>query len=228
MMRTRRIVPALCCVALLACDFQYAWEETPSPTASALDVTREVSTTDLLDDAGDARLRSGDPAPGYLDQLGATVTPADERTLRFVDHLAAPLPSDAPVPKGDASIGWSFCLDTDPDYAGVGFPMDSVRPCEFVLRVRWDGRKLESFLIDRRPLMEGRWSRFYSVQTTWRKSSMELLIPLEDLGSPKRFEWSVSTEEFTEDFSLPTSDAVYHVDELPEGANARPATWRAE
>jgi hypothetical protein len=225
MMRTRRILLALCCVALLACDREYPWEAdlTASPTASALDVTRHVSTTDLVDDAGDARLRSGDPAPGYLDQLGAIVTPVDERTLRFVDHLAAPLPSNAPVPKGDASIGWSFCLDTDPDYAGVGFPMDNVRPCEFVLRARWDGRKLQGSLIDRRPLLEGRWSLFHSVQPTWRKSSMELLIPIEDLGSPKRFEWSISTEEL----SSRSNDAVYHVDELPEGANARPATWRS-
>jgi hypothetical protein len=179
---------------------------------------------DLVDDAGDARLRTGDLAPGYLDQLGATVTPADERTLRFVDHLAAPLPSDPPLPEGDAAIGWSFCLDTDPDYAGVGFPMGSVRPCEFVLRVRWDGRKVLGFFIDRRPLMEGRYSLIQTIQATWRKRSMELVIPIEKLGYPERFEWSVSTEEFE---SL-SHEAVYHVDELPEGGNSAPATWRSE
>jgi hypothetical protein len=188
-------------------------------------MTRSVGATDLVaDNEGDAQLRSGDPAPGYLDQLGASVAAADERTLRFVDDLAAPLPPKPSLPKGDAAIGWSFCLDTDPAHAAVGFPMESVRPCEFVLRVRWDGRRLQGFLIDRRPLIEGRYSQIQTVEPTWRKSSMELLIPLEKLGYPERFEWSISTEEFE---SL-SSDAVYHVDDLPDGGISAPETWRLE
>jgi hypothetical protein len=188
-------------------------------------VTVSAGATDLVaDDEGDAQLRSGDPAPGYLDQLGASVTAADERNLRFVDDLAAPLPPDAPLPKGEAAIGWSFCLDTDPDQAAVGFPMETVRPCEFVLRVRWDGRRLQGFFIDRRPLIEGRYSQIQTLEPTWRKSSMELVIPLEKLGYPERFAWAISTGEFE---SL-NSDAVYQVDELPEGGMSTPAIWRSE
>lgn len=221
MTRTRRLGPALCCLVLLACE-----PREPSPTpASASDVTRSIGATEpVTDERADAFLRSGDAAPGYLDQVSGTVTAANERTLRFVDHLAAALAPGPELPKGDAAIGWSFCLDTNPGQAPIGFPMESVRPCEFVLRVRWDGRDLQGLLIDRRPLMEGRYSQIQTVQPRWRKRSMELLIPLENLGNPERFDWSVSTEEFR---SL-SSDVVYHVDELPEGGVSAPATWRSE
>lgn len=219
MTRRRWFVPALCCLALVAC-------ERPEPLQAPgypLDVPSSGRATDLVaDEEGDAHLRSGDAAPGYLDQVGGTVIPADEGTLRFVADLAAPVPSDPELPKGDGAIGWSFCLDTDPDVAAVGFPsFESVSPCEFVLRVAWTGRNLRGFFIDRRPLMEARYSQVQNVQPTLRNTSIELLIPLEQLGYPRRFEWSITTEEFE---SL-NRDAVHHVDELPEGGTSAPATW---
>jgi hypothetical protein len=222
MTRMRGLVPALCCLALLAC-------EPPEPLLApeyTLDPTRADDATGRVADVkGDARLRSGDAAPGYLDQVGGTVTAADETTLRFVADLAAPLPSEPELPKDDGAIGWSFCLDTDSDSATVGFPsFESVSPCEFVLRVAWDGRSLQGFFIDRRPLTEGRYSQVQRIQPMWRRSSIELQIPLEELGYPARFDWAITTEEFE---SL-NRDAVHHVDNLPEGGISAPATWRSE
>jgi hypothetical protein len=212
----------LCCLALLACEapdplLPPRYTLNPTPRAGALDL--------VADRKGDAHLRSGDAAPGYLDQVGGAVTAADEGTLRFVADLAAPLPSEPKLPKGDGAIGWSFCLDTDEGVATVGFPsFDSASPCEFVLRVAWDGKDLQALFIDRRPLTEGRYSQLQRVQPTWRRTRLELLIPLEEIGYPTRFDWSISTEEFE---SL-NRDAVHHVDELPDGGVRSPATWRSK
>lgn len=215
-------MPAICCLALVAC-------ERPEPLEApgyALDVPRSGRGPGAVTDGeGDAHLRSGDAAPGYLDPIGGNVVPADERTLRFVVDLAAPLPSDPALPKGDGAIGWSFCLDTDPDVDAVGFPsFESVSPCEFVLRVAWDGRKLRGFFIDRRPLMEARYSQVLHVQPIVSSSSIELEMSLEQLGYPTRFGWSITTEEFV---SL-NRDAVHHVDELPEGGPSAPARWSSK
>jgi hypothetical protein len=219
--RMRQFVPALCCLALLAC-------ERPEPLEApeyTLDVPETGGRTDLVEDEkGDAHLRSGDAAPGYLDQVGGAVTPADEETLRFVAELASPVPFEPELPNGDNAIGWSFCLDMDPDSATVGFPsLESISPCEFVLRVAWDGRNLQGFFIDRRPLMEARYSQIERVRPTLRKSSIELLIPLEKLGYPTRFDWSTATEEF-ESLAL---DAIHQIDELPDSGASAPETWRS-
>jgi hypothetical protein len=227
MMRTSRFVAALCSIALLACQPQERSGHTSDPSPS-------ISTPSPAVDEGDARLRSGDAAPGYLDLVGARVTAADAESLRFVEDVAAPLPSNSRPPKGDAAIGWSFCLDTDPTSAGVGYPMKGVQPCEFVLRVIWNGKRLRGFFIDRRPLIGGGYSFIEMVEPTWLPRSMQVVIPLEMLGYPERFEWSASTEEVVRerpgrslDQSL-RSEAIYVVDELPEGGISAPATWRAE
>jgi hypothetical protein len=222
MTRTRPVLQALCCLALFACERP----EPLLPPEYDLDVPRPGDAIDwVADEEGDAYLRSGDAAPGYLDHVAGAVIAADEDTLRFVDDLAAPLPSEFELPKGDGAIGWSFCLDTDPHSAAVGFPsFKSMSPCEFVLRIAWNGQNLRVFFIDRRPLMEGRYSKIQMVQATLRKSSIELLIPLEELGYPRRFDWSISTDEFK---SL-NHDASHHVDNLPKGGTRVPATWQSE
>jgi hypothetical protein len=222
MLRTTSLVPAICLVVLLACE-----AEEPAPSGS-------TGATDRAGADDNARLRSGDAAPGYLDLVGARVSAGDAENLRFVEELAAPLPANAQPPKGDAAIGWSFCLDTDAVSAPVGYPMTGVRRCEFVLRVLWNGKKLRGFLIDRRPLIEGRYSVIEKVEPTWVGTrSMQVVIPLEMLGSPERFDWWASTEEVGRErpgTSLDEalrSDTIHVVDAAPEGGLSAPATWQA-
>ena len=218
--RLPRFAPVLLVCVLFACGSNEPAEPTASVQSTA---TSRPSTGAVGDDRGDAYMRSGEPAPGYLDQVEGIVTTEDEATLRFVDELAEPLPAEPGLPEGDEALGWSFCVDTDPGVSPVGFPMRAAMPCEFIVHIRWDGDELRAMLIDRRPLVDDRDARVEDVPVTPGDSSVEAVVPIQSLDNPKRFGWSM----FTEELGALGTNRVYHIDETPEGGVGDPETWRS-
>jgi hypothetical protein len=190
--------------------------------ATATKPTATASSGSVADAAGDAVMENFDPAPGYLDALSGTVTTQPEGAFVFTETLSAPVPETPVLPKGDVALGWSFCVDTDPNTAVAGFPLATIpMPCEFIVHTRWDGSTLSGLLIDRRPLVDGKKARTIQIDPVLGASSISESVSSTRLGDPSTFSWSM----FTEQLGAFGTDIVYHVDSVPDGGVDTPVTW---
>jgi hypothetical protein len=174
------------------------------------------------DPTGDAVMLSGEAAPAYLDAVLGEITVGSDGALSFVETLAGPVPSEPALPEGDAALGWSFCIDTDPSSAPAGFPLaTAANPCEFIVHTRWEGAKLFGLLIDRRPLLEDRSARKLPFDPVLEGDAIRMTVPAASLDDPTAFEWSM----FTEELGPFGTDIGYHVDEVPEWGTDVPIPW---
>jgi hypothetical protein len=207
-------------LTLVACSRDGSPETTsPVERPSATPVTSARS-----DPAGDAVMKDGTAAPGYLDVLRAEISRLSDGTFTFTATLAEPVPAEPPVPKGYVAIGWSFCIDTDRAIWAKGFPFthSSPMPCELIMHTRWDGSKLSGLLIDRRPLQDGGKALQIPLEPVVQGSSLELSATASQLGDPPRFRWATYAEELGEY----GTDTEYGVDAVPHGGIfSHPATW---
>jgi hypothetical protein len=208
-------------MTLAACTGE---SDAPTPSATRTEPVEPSTSDPGSDDTGDAFMQSGEPAPGYLDEVHGSVTMQPSGTIEFVNTLAAPVPSNPELPEEDEALGWSFCIDTKPRVAAQGFPIASAMPCEFLVHARWDGEQLLGLLIDRRPLTAGRRALTTPLEPAVAGNSIRLEVSDSSLGSPRRFRWSM----FTEELGPFGTDVFFHVDEVPEGGVSAPIEWRAE
>ena len=172
----------------------------------------------IVDPQGDVGMP--DP-PGYLDGLAAVVT-KDAAAFIFRFTLAEPIPPAFEVPKGWESLGWSFCLDTDPA-APKGYPFAPARsvPCEFIILLRSSGGPLEGELIDRRTLLDGTDATVSPLDLSIDGATVSVSLPAAALGDPASFTWVWATTLLGK---LGTN-AFEDVDEIPDSSFADPAPW---
>ena len=218
----RRWVTAAGLLTLTACssgDATSSIVSTPAPTTEA---TSPTAPGAVADDAGDALLHTMEVAPGYLDAVGGSVEVSEDGTFVFSSELAAPMPERPQVPPPFEALGWSFCVDTDPKVAAVGFPLRSIpMPCEFIVHTRWDGSELSGLLIDRRPLADGGDAKQIPMDPVLEGSAVRELVAAGRIGDPSTFEWSM----FTEELGPLGTDKENQVDMVPDGGIDSPVTW---
>lgn len=197
---------------------------TPPATVSAPPSTPPAvaAATPPLAMAADPR---GDVAlpdpPAYLDGLAAGIV-KDAEAFVFRFTLAEPIPSAPEIPSGWDSLGWSFCLDTDPA-APKGYPFSpkTSAPCEFIILLRSSGGPLQGELIDRRPLQDGNSVVVSPVSLSVDGTVVTASLPGRALGDPASFTWVWATTLLGQ---LGTN-AFMDVDEIPDSSFADPASW---
>jgi hypothetical protein len=172
----------------------------------------------IPDPQGDVALP--DP-PGYLDGLAAGVEKdADAFVFRFT--LAEPIPAAPDIPSGWDSLGWSFCVDTDPG-APKGYPFapKTSAPCEFIVLLRSNGGPLKGELIDRRPLRDGSEAVVTQVDPVIDGATVTASVPAGAVGDPASFTWVWAATVLGQ---LGTN-AFMDVDQIPDSSFAHPAPW---
>jgi len=172
----------------------------------------------IPDPQGDVALP--DP-PGYLDGLAAGVV-KDAHAFVFRFTLAEPIPAVPEIPSGWGSLGWSFCVDTDPG-APKGYPFSprTSAPCEFIILLRSNGGPLQGELIDRRPLGDGNGAVVTRVDPSIDGATVTASVPVRAVGDPAAFTWVWASTVLGQ---LGTN-AFMDVDEVPDSSFADPAPW---
>lgn len=124
----------------------------------------------------------------YVNIVEALITQVDDRNLRFDLRVNGPIPER---PSSDY-LALIFGLDLNNNNMFNEFPPDLNLRVGFDYRFGWFG------IIDGTPPAGGTSFKF-----TISGSSVTFLIPLELLGNPSQFNWSVSTLESTSQSKLP-------------------------
>jgi hypothetical protein len=189
----------------------------PTPTAPTTQPATPAPAM-KLDRQGDVAFP--DP-PGYLDgQAAGVANNAGALTFRFT--LAESIPGAFEVPNGWDSLGWSFCLDTDPA-APKGYPFSPTTsaPCEFIVLLRSSGGPLQGALIDRRTMQDGRDASVTPIDPTIDGTTVTVSVPAGALGDAASFTWVWASTLLGE---LGT-DVFMDVDEIPDSSFANPAQW---
>lgn len=206
-------------LTLPACGGAASSETDTGPVERSSTAAQPDSVSDL---PGDAVMASTDPAPGYLDLLGAGVVRQDDGAFVLSMALAEPVPHAPKVQDPYVALGWSFCLDTDPDTAAPGFPLATIpMPCEFIVHTRWNGSKISGVLIDRRPLVGGGDAETFTMDPAIDDAGIIVTVPSAQLDDPSSFSWSA----FTEELGPFGTDLVSHADAVPDGGIDDPVAW---